>query len=244
MIDLHTHVLPSVDDGPKQSEESMEMLTDAYGQGVRLVVATPHVVLHKEDAIPRFLTRRNESFSLLSEEMKKAEKPFPKLLLGAEVFLDHDISSRADLGALCLEGTSHILVEFPLGAPYNPYWSEWLHSLIIRGFMPIVAHIDRYMHAEKMLADFRGLRLTYQINAARFRSFSGRRFVGRLLSESAPLVVSSDMHNNEIRHCDMKIAYTKARRKFPEKADALFSGTAKEILKTYFGGEEYVKTSY
>ncbi len=244
MIDLHTHILPSIDDGPQKTEESVRMLRDALEQGVCLLAATPHVVLHKEDAVSRFLKRRKESVALLSEETEKASQAIPKLLLGAEVFLDHDISSHPDLDTLCLEGTPYILVEFPLGAPYNPYWSEWLHSLIIRGFRPIVAHIDRYVHAEKMLADFRGLALTYQINAARFLSFSGRRFVGRLLSESAPCIASSDMHNMKFRSCDMKIAYTKARRKFPKEANELFFGTAKQMLKTYFGGEEYDKTPY
>ena len=231
MIDLHTHVLPSVDDGPNKAEESMEMLRDAFAQGVHLLALTPHVVLHHEDAIPQFLQKRKESASLLSEETAKASFSVPKLLLGAEVFLDHDISALPNLDALCLQNTPYILVEFPLAAPYNPYWSEWLHSLIIRGFKPIIAHIDRYMHAEKMLADFRGLSLIYQVNAARFRSFSGRRFVSRLLSEAAPVVVSSDMHNMTRRCCDMKIAYIKAKRKFPKEADALFGGTAAEMLK-------------
>ncbi|MBQ7037351.1 MAG: hypothetical protein IJN74_07720 [Clostridia bacterium] len=244
MIDLHTHVLPGIDDGPKKAEESIRMLADAYKQGVRLCGATPHVVLHQEDAIAHFIKKRQESYRALSAEMEKASLSFPKLILGAEVFLDHDITRHDALKALCLEETPYILVEFPLSAPYNPYWSEWLHSLIVRGFRPIVAHIDRYLHAEKMLSDFHGLAITYQINAARFRSFSGRRFVGRLLSEAAPCIVGSDMHNMAVRNCDIQIAFTKANKKFPKKAEALFSGTAMQMLKPYFGGEKYDKIAY
>ncbi len=243
MVDLHTHVLPAIDDGAKTVTESIKMLSDAYRQGVRVCAATPHAVLHKPDAVARFLKRRRESAEKLSEAIQKSGLPLPKLLLGAEVYLDHDIAATPSLDALCLGDSPYLLVELPFET-YNPYWSEWLHSLILRGFRPIVAHLDRYTQAETMLSDFAGLDLIYQINASRLLSFSGRHFLSRLLKIGVPCIVASDMHNTTMRSCTLGNAYTKLRKKRPEQADALFSARAKQMLKPYFGGEKNDKTTY
>ncbi len=229
MVDLHTHILPGIDDGAKTVTESIKMLTDAYSQGVRFCGATPHIVLHKPDAVPDFLKRRQESAKMLSEAMQKSGLPLPKILPGAEVYLDHDITAHPAIDALCLGDSPYLLVEFPFEA-FNPYWSEWLHALSLRGFKPIVAHIDRYVQVEKMLSDFKGLHIIYQINASRLLSFAGRRFVSRLLYGSEPCIVASDMHNTTSRSCNLKRAYGKAQKKFPEKVDELFSFHAKQML--------------
>ena len=231
MVDIHTHVLPQIDDGAKHVSESLRMLADAHKQGVRLCVATPHCILHKEEDIEDFLRRRRESALSLAEAAKKSQFPLPDLLLGAEVFLDNNINVFRGIEKLCIGNSPYILVEFPMGK-YDPYWGDWLHSMCLRGLRPIIAHIDRYIHLDRMLADFSGLPITYQMNASRMLSFWGRHFTSRILSGSEPCIFGSDMHNTTTRSCNMKEAFTKAKKKFPLEAPELFSLRAKKMLQS------------
>jgi len=230
MVDLHTHILPGMDDGAKNASESLRMLADAYAQGVRLCVATPHVVLHRNGDIDAFLRKRRESAISLADAAKNSTLKLPDLLLGAEVYLDNNINVYPDIEKLCIGNTPCILVEFPI-EKYDPYWGDWLHSMCLRGLHPIVAHIDRYVHAERLLSDFTGLSITYQINASRMFSFSGRRFAARLIENRQSCIFASDMHNLTTRKCNMKEAFHKVSKKFPQEASSLFSLRAKNMLR-------------
>lgn len=230
MVDLHTHILPGIDDGAKKASESLKMLSDAYSQGVRLCVATPHFVLHENRDIDAFIRRRAESFAALSKALASARMPMPKLRLGAEIYMDNNINTYPDIHRLCIEGSRCLLIEFP-SHKYDPYWGDWLHSLSLKGFVPIIAHFDRYVHRESMLSDFAGVSTVYQLNASRMFSFSGRKLLSRLLERNVPVLFSSDMHNTMQRPCNMKEAFRKAERKFPREADSLFSKHARSLLE-------------
>ena len=73
MTDLHTHILPGIDDGAKDAKESIAMILSAYEQGVNFIAATPHVMPHGEEEIGKFLIRREECFNALREEIAKRD---------------------------------------------------------------------------------------------------------------------------------------------------------------------------
>ncbi len=229
MVDLHTHILPGMDDGAKKTSESLKMLSDAYSQGVRLCVATPHFVLHKNGDIDAFLRRRQAKFAELCAAAAESRIPLPQIRLGAEIFMDNNINTYPDLSRLCIEGSRCLLVEFPT-EKHDPYWGDWLHSLSLKGYIPIIAHFDRYAHREAMLADFAGVSIVYQLNASRMFSFSGRKLLSLLLERNMSVLMSSDMHNMLQRPCNMKEAFRKARQKFPRDAEELFSKKARTLL--------------
>jgi len=229
MVDLHTHILPGMDDGAKKTSESLKMLSDAYSQGVRFCVATPHFVLHRNSDIDFFISKRAQKYAELCSAAHASRVPLPHVRLGAEIFMDNNINSYPDLSKLCIEGSRCLLVEFP-SEKYDPYWGDWLHSLSLKGYIPIIAHFDRYAHREAMLSDFDGVSTVYQLNASRMFSFSGRRLLSTLLEKGVPVVFSSDMHNTLQRPCNLKDAFRKAKQKFPKEADLLFSVRARSIL--------------
>lgn len=231
MIDLHTHVLPEMDDGAKSVSESLEMLSSAFSQGVRTCVGTPHAFLHKDHALELFLERRQKSVSVLRAAMEESALPLPELFLGAEVFLDHDIHDIPGIEKLCIGETPYMLVELPF-TNYNPYWSEWLHSLTLKGILPILAHIERYAAAERILADFAGMPIAFQLNASLVSTFYGKRFFKKLLSGDVPCLFSSDMHNTKTRKCEMQNAFRYVHKRFPKEADALFCGRAQAMMST------------
>lgn len=229
MIDLHSHCIPGVDDGAKTVDESLRMLKDSFCQGVAVCAATPHCILHRPEGIDEFLKRRTAGAEVLRKAMDSENAEYPKLIFGAEIYLDNDISAFDKTEKLCIGGTPYILVEFPTES-YNPHCTEWLYSLTLKGLKPVIAHIDRYSFRKKVMEELRGVEFVYQINAIRFLSMTGRKTVREILQSSERCIVSSDMHNTKSRPCNMKEAYEKAVKKFPEQAENLFGLNAGKML--------------
>lgn len=229
MIDFHTHLLPYIDDGAKDETMSLEMLNMSMSDGVELCVATPHCVIHTSDDIDSFIINRRHSFEKLKTAISESGKAYPAVILGAEVYLNHDISTLDGIQQLCIENTNCMLIEFP-HIKQDPRTTEWLYSIMLRGIQPIVAHIDRYPKRESIIADMQDMDLVYQINASNFLSFGTRRIVKKLVMTENTFLVSSDMHNTSSRRCNMASAYKQAKKLFPDMADDMFSLGAKELL--------------
>ena len=227
--DLHSHCLPNVDDGAKTVKDSLDMLSDSFRQGVELCAATPHCIIHKQKDLEEFLTNRENALKILEEEMQKQGGEYPKLILGGEVYLDNDLNRYDGLERVCYTGTNYLLLEFPM-TKANPIWAEWIYEMNRKGIKILVAHVDRYPEWEKMMSDFKGLDVKYQVNASRFLHFSDRGLLKKLLGYKHRYIISSDMHNTTSRKCNMQSAYEKARKKFPNTADELFGLNAEKVL--------------
>ncbi len=230
MIDIHSHCLPSIDDGAKDVETSLKMLAESYSQGVELCVLTPHCVLHQPDSVKKFLDSRRKSFEMLQEKIGQENLQVPALRLGAEVYFDNDISLYEGVEKLCIEGTNLLLVEFPMrGISKMSY--DWLYSLTLKGIKPVIAHVDRYRCYNDLINDFSDLDVAFQLNAENFLSFFGRRHLAKILKHEEVFIVSSDMHDLTERPCNMKNAFlrsqkmlgaVKTRKLFHKNAENLF----------------------
>lgn len=221
MKDLHTHALPFIDDGANSFEMSIQMLEESFGQGVILCALTPHCVIHSEEDISKFLDKAQDCYEELKKHTEK--KQIPKLVLGAEVYADHDISQHKDISGLCIGKSQYILLELPFMKKYG-WFAECVYSLNLMGLKVIVAHIDRYPNWEEIVDDLRGLKVVYEISASAFLCFSGRRMVKKLIKKGGKFIISSDMHNITTRKCLIKKAFEKAK-----KLDADF---AEDCLKS------------
>ena len=109
MIDIHTHILPGMDDGSVSLEESLAMAKESARQGVRLLAATPHFYATQEDP-NSFLRRREKSLALLESAWQDS---FPTLLVGAEVRYFDGISRVEKIAHLTLDHTRILLLEMP-----------------------------------------------------------------------------------------------------------------------------------
>ncbi|MEE1125252.1 MAG: CpsB/CapC family capsule biosynthesis tyrosine phosphatase [Acutalibacteraceae bacterium] len=140
MVDLHCHILSGIDDGAKELQDSIAMLRAEVAQGIRSVVFTPHFNLEKL-SVEDFSALRNENLKLLqnSEEFKELNVT---IKTGAEVYYSPMLYS-ADLEQLCIQDTDYILIELPVASkPYE--MNNVIHSIINRGYTPILAHVERY----------------------------------------------------------------------------------------------------
>jgi len=136
MIDVHTHLLPGVDDGSPSPEVSIPILERFATDGVQIVVCTPHLDASQAGAAP--YERHLEILAAL-----RARAPVsPELRLGWEIMLDRpgvDLRDRR----FSLGGSSAVLVEFPrMMIPPNA--SEELFRLRMSGIVPVLAHPERY----------------------------------------------------------------------------------------------------
>ncbi len=149
MIDLHSHLVPGVDDGATSLDESRGALATMQGQGIRGLITTPHLngsLTERPAALEDFFARTDAAWN---ELRKLAAAEFPELVVarGAEVMLDTPTPDLSDLRTR-LAGTRFVLVEFPF-MKVPPNASQALFDLKMRGWNPVVAHPERYgnLHA-------------------------------------------------------------------------------------------------
>lgn len=141
MIDLHAHVLPALDDGSRNAEESLEMLRAAARDGTRILCATPHA--HGPD----YDVARDEAVLAHARlvEAARAAGLAIDVRLASEVWYRTDLDVLAREGRLALLGSGarrYVLVEFPPNL-VPPEAEEVLFRLRLEGVTPVIAHPER-----------------------------------------------------------------------------------------------------
>ena len=142
MIDIHTHVLPGVDDGSRSMEDSLEMLAMAADSGVHTLVATPHCNI--PDEFENFVSPElEELYAQLDRERKAAGIPV-RLCRGMEVFATPELPELLRDGRVwTLNGTRSFLMEFAFQEDPD-YCREILEQCSALGYRPVIAHPERY----------------------------------------------------------------------------------------------------
>lgn len=152
-MDMHTHILPGIDDGSRSMEQTVNMLKQAYDEGVRVIVATPHYGIRNPG-----LTY-SKAKEALTEAQKKANEITPglKLILGCELFYSDGSIDALERGEVpTLGGTSHTLIEFSTGDSRDRIY-QCIRDMTWKGFRPVIAHLERYKSLEGDLEAVRGL---------------------------------------------------------------------------------------
>lgn len=141
MIDLHSHVLPGVDDGPAEMAEALEMLRIAAKDGVRVICATPHAHGPDLDAPPDAADRAHSALVAAAQAAGIALE----IRLAAENWYRKDLprfAAEGRLRTLSTSGTRYALVEFPR-THVPPDAEEVLFALRLEGISPVIAHPER-----------------------------------------------------------------------------------------------------
>ena len=202
LIDMHSHVLPAIDDGSESVERSLEMLRFSCDRGVRKIVATPHFYPHSMNPLD-FLERRERAVKAIvaaATDARSSGEELPEVYLGAEVAYFDGISRSEAVSGLGILGTKLLLVEMPFSR-----WSEGcineLIALKAKGFVPVVAHYDRYWSYQRngVLERLLEHGVIIQLNAEAFLRFTTKRTALALVSAGAVGFLGSDCHNMEDR---------------------------------------------
>lgn len=230
-VDLHTHVLPYMDDGAANSEMSRKMLLMFRDQGIRTVAATSHFDFRKESA-EDFISRRTESMKRFYSECET--EGLPEVIPGAEVHLMPGLSS-IQLEPLCYKDTNYVLIEMP-HLPFSDRFISELEVLVYKQkLVPVVAHIDRYMEwysesdVERLLSFEEAI---FQINNHAFFKKSVCRPVTKIIKDGYPVVLGSDAHDSGDRRPNFDLLDDVMGKHYYQKhiVPAIIE-TTKEILK-------------
>jgi protein-tyrosine phosphatase len=236
-IDIHTHILPGVDDGSQSMEETIKMLQIAQQEQIETIIATPHYIPGGRNLPVHILMQR------LEEVQAEAVKVNPnmKLFLGNEIYYSNSVIEDLKTGkALTLANSRYTLVEFSTKDTDQHIYRS-LSGLIRAGYIPILAHVERYRcfyKKEYLIHDL--------IEAGCYIQMNSRSLVGgvldreaayhrRLVEQGLVHLLGSDCHDDKVRVPYM----TKSVQLIAKKCDEslvnkiLFTNPFKVLENTY-----------
>lgn len=236
MIDIHSHILPGIDDGAEDIYDTLEMARMAVESGVTAMVATPHC------NIPGYFdnyfgTGYVEVYNKTIKALKK-ENISLKLLPGMEVFGTYNLPDLiVDKKIMPLNQSRFILIEFAFDEDPE-FATDLLKRVKAVGAKPVVAHVERYEFVQdnpQIIYHWRRLGYVIQVNKGSFLGSFGRvaqHTAFRLLRHNLISVVASDAHSPYRRTPYLRDAYEEVCEVYSKKkTDLLFRNNPMEICK-------------
>lgn len=192
MIDLHSHILPELDDGARDLDEALQMARLAVDSGISHMVATPHCVDGGAAAI-------RENLHFFRQVLREGGIPL-KIYSGMEIFATADTAQMLKEGLLLtLNRSRYPLVEFNFESD-GVAQTEILRSLRQAGFYPLIAHPERYLYVQRepqLLNEWLRMGCLLQINKGSLTGRFGptaRELAFALAQRRFVSVVASDAH--------------------------------------------------
>ncbi len=195
MIDMHTHILPGIDDGASSEEEAIMLTEYLHHQQVTTAVCTPHFY-PMEMTLEEFIKKRSAAMEMVSHSKIR-------LISASETYLHRFLFFNKDLRPLCIENTNYLLIEFPDMKAWTDTLMEELDKLIgYYNVNPIIAHIDRYkplLRNKKLLGKLKNMGCLLQMNTTAVLKTDTKRKALNLIEDGYVEVLGSDCHNISYR---------------------------------------------
>lgn len=228
MIDLHTHVLPNIDDGSSSLEASLQMVLTADQMGVRTIVCTPHYEVHGHYQVS------NEQMDAALKRLQAALDQHPHQVTlhpGHELYYHPSLLERLRQGEVrTLAGSRYVLLEFSTSL-FDYELDEILYAYGLYGYQVIVAHVERYpIFEERTLTMLRSQGALFQINAETLVSSKYQRKALAWLKSGLLSFVSSDVHEGRTNR--LHEAYALVAKKLGKHyAEAIFVTHPQRVIE-------------
>ncbi len=221
-VDMHSHILPGIDDGAQDVESSLQLIKGMMALGITKAIATPHV---KSLNFPNTEETISAAHTILQAELSKQEIDF-KVSYAAEYLMDDVFFDRIrnNENLLCFNG-KHILVEFSFAvAPM--YTEKMAYEILMAGYKPILAHPERFMYFHNDYKNYHRLEelgFLLQVNL-----LSTLGYHGSAIQKAAKYIVNEDM-----------VAFVGTDLHHDKGLQAMTAGAqeAAQILKRQFNGQ-------
>lgn len=228
MIDIHTHILPVIDDGSASLNASLEILLGEILNGVEHIVCTPHAL--RKDIKPYTLEELKKNFA---EFKTRIEENYPvKLYLGQEIFVRENLITYLRKNqVITMNDSNYIMLELSYNMKPEDF-EEVVYACNVLDLKIILAHVERYPYLtvediEKLSS--LGILMQVNSNSVVAKAKNVRKKIDKLFKKNLISFVASDIHS--FRENTMKEAYEFIKKKYGKKlADDVFHNNAVKLL--------------
>jgi protein-tyrosine phosphatase len=207
-VDIHSHLLPGIDDGAKTFEHTLKLVTALQGFGISQIITTPHVIKNIWDNTPEIIQGKKNTTVV---ELQKNQITIP-FATAAEYMMDDNFVKliQTEQQLLVLK-KNYVLVEMSyINAPIQLY--SILFDLQVAGYIPVLAHPERYLFYHNNFEEYQKLKKSgclFQLNLLSVVGYYGdeiAKIADKLLKNGLYDYVGSDVHHfNHIAAFDQKV---------------------------------------
>lgn len=230
MVDIHSHIIPGIDDGSKDMEMTLEMLRNAEGNGTREIVATPHYLLEYGEAKIEEVKEYVKNINDLLER----EKIDVKVYSGQEVyFTERIVEDYINHNIGTMNDSRYMLIEFDMHK-FDESIFDLLYELQVRDIVPIIAHPERYKYFREkpiLINKFIEQGYLFQLNAGSIEGRFGetvKKTAATFLDKKIYNFIGSDAHDINNRNTGIKNAMSIISN---EMIKGIFEDSSKKVLE-------------
>ena len=197
--DIHNHLLPGIDDGAKNVEESLELVKIYKNMGITKFYATPHTM---SDYYPNTPETIKQALSNLNDNLAKNNLTDIKITAASEYMIDPEFEDLIDNDQLLTFKDKHVLVEMSYLRPSENF-DEIIYKLQLKGYSPILAHPERYIYFVEDKTIFNQMKtkgIKLQLNGLSLSNYYGEKVKKKamsLLSEGLYDFIGLDTHKTK-----------------------------------------------
>jgi protein-tyrosine phosphatase len=194
MVDMHSHVLPGIDDGAETPEESIVLIKKMMELGIKKIIATPHVMIDYYRNDDKSI---GNALAILKEELNNQNIDI-EISAAAEHYFDESFEKRIDDRLVFTMGDNYVLFEISfISQPQNLI--QIIQKMLDMGYKPILAHPERYNYMDvEQLKRIRMMGCNLQLNTISLTGYYGKptkALAEELVDNQMIDFISSDMHH-------------------------------------------------
>ena len=197
LFDMHSHILPGIDDGAASVEDSVALINCLKNQGVKNICLTPHFYTN-EISLEDFVDKRSQSVNKLIPNLPDDIK----VVVGAEVYVTKYLFGNNDLTDITYGNSKYILTEFGYNSRFSEHTMEYFSKLIDdHGLIPVLPHVERYatlMDNTSVISELKDMGVLIQTNISNYTkkaSLLRRKKMIKLINNGLIDIIGSDAHS-------------------------------------------------
>jgi len=193
--DIHSHLIPGIDDGAKTMEESIEMIEEFVALGYTKLITTPHIMSHR---FPNTRTILQDGLRLLKEELVTRNITI-EIEVASEYYLDDTVMELIDKRDILTFGDNYMLFEMSYVQPLH-HLEEMIFEMKVAGYTPVLAHPERYVYMHDDFDKYRRLKekgVLFQVNIPSLGGYYSKpiqKIAKKLADEGMIDLIGSDCH--------------------------------------------------
>lgn len=199
--DIHSHLIPGIDDGSKTMEESLTMIRRFIALGYTKLITTPHIMSHR---FPNTREVLQEGLFALQQELEKEQLQI-EVEVASEYYLDETVMALVEQKEILTFGRNYMLFEMSYVQPLH-HLDEMLFEIKVAGYTPVLAHPERYIYMHADFDKYRRLKekgVLFQVNIPSLGGYYSKpvqKVAKKLADEGMIDFVGSDAH--KMAHLD------------------------------------------